>query len=331
MTALVLGSSISSTPIRTPYVYYDRSRIVLPNNAQNLNEAVGALPVTLSDSSKTRTFFCIYCKKHYAKFPQHLMVSHKNEPAVSQFMALPLGCPERRRLIETIRRNGDYMHNTESIHNSGNFYVARRSYGNYNSLNYLPCPSCKGFFKKSTLRLHHKKCGGENVGGKKSIHLGRSISRQLHAKACFTLRTRIFPILRDDECVNIIRYDFLAITLANYWCAMYADSHFDEMIRARLRLIGRLLLAVKSLGNSVTDFCSIMIPTKYDVVVAAINKVAGLNEQGTIYKAPTTATMLTTICKKAADIWQIECIKLNDFGKKKDAENFLHLFKYSSA
>ncbi|KAK5647975.1 hypothetical protein RI129_002867 [Pyrocoelia pectoralis] len=320
-------------PQRSPYVFYDRTQVVLPLDASDCNnETVRELAVDSVQEKKPRKYFCIYCKHLYTKFPQHLMVSHKTEPAVIQLMSLPAGSVDRRRLIETIRKKGDFIYNTEPGYNTGNFYVARRPLAyDHQSNDYLPCHSCKGFFRKSTLRIHFKKCARESNSGRSAVVLGRSISRQIHAKACFTLRTRIFPVLREDACVSIIRYDYLAITLANYWCSLYADPHYDEMIRARLRLIGRLLIATKTIDSTVTDFSSLITPSKYDVVITAINKVAGLNEMGTVYKAPTTATTLATICKKAADIWHIECLKLNNKQRKKEAQDFLSLFKFSSS
>ncbi|KAK4886628.1 hypothetical protein RN001_002899 [Aquatica leii] len=43
-------------------------------------------------------------------------------------MSLQAGSVERRRLIETIRKKGDFLYNTDPMYNTGNFYVARRPY-----------------------------------------------------------------------------------------------------------------------------------------------------------------------------------------------------------
>ncbi|KAK4886630.1 hypothetical protein RN001_002901 [Aquatica leii] len=308
---------------------YDRNVVVTPSHILNNRQVPDNIPVSFASTSNSRKYFCIYCNKLYAKFPQHLQTSHRNEPAVNMYMLLPKKSVERRKIIETIRRRGDFVHNTFADFNSGELFVARRSKSQFerDSKHYLPCPHCAAFFNKDTLRLHAKHCIPAKVTGQRNLlSKSRSLVCKIHPRASEFLKTKIFSILRDDDCVNIIRYDLLVILYGNYMCNKYSFQHHHDMIRNKLRSIGRLLIAAKQLDFTIIDFASMLTPEKFDITIVSIKQVGGINAANTHYKAPTTVLTLSTVCKQACNIWKTECIKCsNSIGKQK-VEDFLVLF-----
>ncbi|XP_031344680.1 uncharacterized protein LOC116171817 [Photinus pyralis] len=313
---------------------YDRNVVITPSHTSNA-QVLDNIPATaLSENKKTnpRKYFCVYCNKLYAKFPQHLQTSHRDEPAVKMYMFLPSKSPERRKIIETIRRRGDFVHNTSTDFNSGHLFVARRSHSqsDCNSKDYVPCPHCAAFFNKTTLRLHAKHCIPAKVTGQRNIlSASRSLLCKLHPRASEFLKTKIFSIFRDDDCVQSIRYDLLAVLYGNYMCNKYSLQHHHDMIRNKLRSIGRLLIVAKSMDSTIKDFVNLLTPEKFDVAIAAIKQVGGLNATNTHYKAPTTVLTLSTVCKQACNIWKTECIKNSDPIAKQKVEDFLVLFNVS--
>lgn len=54
------------------------------------------------------------------------------------------------------------------------------------------------------------------------------------------------------------------------------------MIRARLRLLGRYLIALRTKSENITDFASLYDPKFYDVAIVAVNSVAGFDEEENI-------------------------------------------------
>lgn len=68
---------------------------------------------------------------------------------------------------------------------------------------------------------------------------------RIHECANETVRKIVFPILREDDVTRCIRYDKLLIIYTNKLCIKYSHQHQHDMIRARLRLLGRFLMAVK--------------------------------------------------------------------------------------
>ncbi|KAF5272968.1 hypothetical protein FQR65_LT17269 [Abscondita terminalis] len=275
----------------------------------------------------TRKYFCVYCKKLFAKLPQHLIHCHVNEEAVANLLKIPPGSKDRKRILQSIRRQGDYEHNTYKEHFTGTLLVSRRSNVEANrNVKVVTCPECKGQFFSYCFYQHFKRCKPTYQKGKRdSLKLSKAVYQHLHPKACYNLIHRVFPVLREDACVTIMRYDELAICVMNDMCKIYSDQHFDDMIRAKIRLMGKLLLRTKELDNTVSDLASLITPTKYDLVTQAINDIAGLNREGTHYRAPSVATTLSTLCKRAANIWKVECLKKSDKQKKKNAEDFLSL------
>lgn len=117
--------------------------------------------------------------------------------------------------------------------------------------------------------------------------------------------------MRQDCHTDIIRYDELSIVYGNYLCNKYRKPHLQSMIRAKLRLIGRLLISIKDINKSVKDFASIFKPNFYDDIIAAVNKVAILGEDNT-YRSPATAFSYGTLLKKCAKLLINECIKKED-------------------
>lgn len=97
------------------------------------------------------------------------------------------------------------------------------------------------------------------------------------------------------------------------------------MIRARLRLLGRFLLALRNSNNNIEDFQSIYHPKFYDHCIEAINVVAGYSDEDKIYKTPAVASTLSTLIKQIANIFIAECIKKEDVEKKKLTKDFLKL------
>ncbi|KAF5274318.1 hypothetical protein FQR65_LT17042 [Abscondita terminalis] len=307
---------------------YNRDSVITPSYKDHERANVINMNISNSEVKGRRRHFCIYCKKIYAKFSQHLEISHRNEAAVKMFLLLPAKNIERRKIIETIRRRGDFEYNTSQKYQSEELLVARRSHSTFSreAKDYLPCPHCAAFFFNRTLRNHVKHCSLTVPRGGRSVKTrSRALLSNLHPAAGEILKTKIFPVLRDDNCVNIIRYDILAIVFGNFMCSKYASIHHHDMIRSRLRSIGRLLISAKTLDNTVKDFVDLLTPSKFDVAVAAIKQVGGVNENNTTFKAPTTVLTLSTLCKQASKLWASECIKTSDTEGQRKADDFLSL------
>ncbi|XP_039302307.1 uncharacterized protein LOC105204461 isoform X3 [Solenopsis invicta] len=270
--------------------------------------------------------FCYYCKKMLTKIARHFEQMHRDEEDVKKFMSLPKGNQERQKIIKNLRRKGNHLFNLDPAYNNGELIVCRRptESGKKTACDFICCTGCKGFFSKSNIRQHFRKCTQRCV--ERSVNkLGR-IQDRIHECANSILRNEVFPVLREDDIIRLIRYDELLITYGNKLCVKLTEHHHD-LIRSRLRLLGRFLQTLQEINKNVTDFYSIYHPSIYDDCITAINQLAGFNTNIKIYTAPSVASTLCPLLREVGNLGIAECIKHNKLEKKINIENFLKLYQ----
>ncbi|KAL6268345.1 hypothetical protein P5V15_001476 [Pogonomyrmex californicus] len=118
------------------------------------------IPTKLADTKK---YMCAFCHKMQAKIARHLESVHFKESDVQKFKYLRKGCSERRNIIDTLRKKGNFKFNIEKQYEEQGFIPCRRARVNNPKIltNYLACGNCEGYYLKSTIRHHLKKCTGQ--------------------------------------------------------------------------------------------------------------------------------------------------------------------------
>lgn len=84
------------------------------------------MSVETSNLKSGKRNYCVFCSKLQTQLARHLEMVHRNEPEVKKFAILPKNNPERRKIIDTLRRNGNFKYNTNSDVNDGQLIVCRR-------------------------------------------------------------------------------------------------------------------------------------------------------------------------------------------------------------
>lgn len=240
-----------------------------------------------------------------------------------------IGSKERRKIIDTLRNEGNFYYNNHEVTTDEEKIVCRRPQKNKPRpfKHYRVCPSCKGYFSKLSLHRHYRRCSSTAMGIRDILCKSKRIAGEVHAFAKKPLREMIFPSLRDDGVTNSIRYDEVVIIYGNWLCTKYKQRHLPSMIRSRLRLLGRFLIEIKAINPSITCMVDVFDPQKYDNMVEAINKVAGLNNDTGLYGAPSQALCLGTALKRIATIMASEYFKRGDSAKKKSIKDFKTLME----
>jgi len=74
---------------------------------------------------------------------------------IRKFAELPKGCLERRKIIETIRRRGEFEFNTNKMLNDGKLHDVRRPNAKFIKATneYGVCIKCHGFFSKISYEI----------------------------------------------------------------------------------------------------------------------------------------------------------------------------------
>lgn len=143
-----------------------------------------------------------------------------------------------------IRQKGNFIYNTDPHINKENLIVCRRPGKKLKrqAVDFIPCVKCKSFFSKNNIRHHFQSCASKLQYGQRNVKvIGRTVACRIHHSASATLRRMVFPVMREDTITQLIRYDELLIAYANKMCLKYCLQHQHDMIRARLRLLGRFL------------------------------------------------------------------------------------------
>lgn len=107
----------------------------------------------------------------------------------------------------------------------------------------------------------------------------------------------VMPRCRDDKIIRLIRYDQLIMEHGNKLCIKYPSPHHHDMIRQRLRQLGRFLLEIKQHCQDIDDLSSVYHPKCYRICIDVINILAGFDSSTKTYKIPSLATSLGTLLK----------------------------------
>ncbi|XP_074112130.1 uncharacterized protein LOC141535868 [Cotesia typhae] len=156
---------------------------------------------------------------------------------------------------------------------------------------------------------------------------GRAVTGYIHTDACELLREKIFPVLTDDDVVKCIKFDDLIIKFGNDLCHNYSLEHQHDMIRAKLRLLGKFKLKMIDIEkNPSLQLQDMFVPGLYNRCIEALRHIASWDIYQGYFKHPVTAQYLSALIKSTCNIARSEFIKTENEEKEKKAERFLHLW-----
>ncbi|KAL1005200.1 hypothetical protein UPYG_G00055880 [Umbra pygmaea] len=303
--------------------------------------------LTIKTCSKTKDgkrlydkkHFCIYCMKPNSKISRHLERKHGNEVDVVRACSFPKGSKKRSALLEELRNKGDYQHNILVLEEGkGQIVTWRQPPGNASIEDYLPCSHCLAFFVKSELWRHEASCRAKKEGKRpKSEEPGTR-------KRVQSLASHLIPISKSASqgCQKIIhkmQQDSVAFHIRNDpFICQFGDALFTERghelsqhgyISQRLREVGRLMVAVKKLDNSVQYLQDVCKPSRFELVVEAAKKVSGFNPDKNDYSKPSSVIRIGHSLTKAAECLANQSVINGDKDTHNDANNFVKLMTSS--
>ncbi|XP_059223940.1 uncharacterized protein LOC131997276 [Stomoxys calcitrans] len=316
---------------------YEPSSLLLDSNPlETLTEPTKPIqdPVKLNKlllknpNRKTKQHFCIFCNKLQSKLARHFFLKHKSEKQIKRAMAMPKKCSERLQILETLRKKGDFIHNTNQSKNSGILITTRQKLKSGETPDdYTCCKKCKGFFKIVNIRKHLKKCCGPgNKGNRKNLIEGRQLTQYIHPAASDLLKLEIFPVLNNDNLVKEIRYDELIIKFGNKLAEKLVPQHQHDQVRANMRLLGRFVIEMKKISPDVKELKDIYKPYLYDNAVLALRNTAKWNMH-TGFATPSVASSLSTLIKKCGHTQKSEFVKCQNSDLKDQLNDFMTLWE----
>lgn len=308
------------------------SKSVIPEEKLQVEESRGP-------KGQGKYHFCIFCKKLQSQIARHLLTVHKNEEEVKKFSCMPVKNEERLSLIARLRKKGDFLFNTsEDYNSSGKMITVRRArvkkdleghvYSTRATSDFVNCPNCRGFYSITYLRHHFPKCNGSKILTARTLlqESARKLCR-VHPDAGRKMRKRIIPVLtKGTVLTNTIKYDRLIILFGNLQCLRYKEEHLDEMIRSKLRLLGKLVIAAKEINSSIVDLASLYHPSHFKTVLESALKVSKYNQKTERLESPSNATNIGTLIKKCSQILECEYLALEKPEERKSVKDFMKVF-----
>lgn len=234
---------------------------------------------SLGKTGKSKHHFCYYCKTMQLSIARHLERKHSKEELVKNFTSLQKRSEERRKLIDVIRKKGDFLHNTDKNYNQGYLITVRRVQdGKKNSEDMVKCPNCYGFYVQDNMRHHYPECTGSKLRGSRTMlqEACRKL-RRVHQDASYKMVHTILPILRKNcQVTSTVKFDRLIILFGNWICVKYKKPHQDDMIRSQLRLLGNLVVVLRNLDSQIQELADVFYPKRFDIFLKAVQKFVNL-------------------------------------------------------
>lgn len=239
---------------------------------------------------------------------RHLRAKHRNEEQVKAFLTLPKQSAERKNLVSKIRKEGNYIHNTNPNFNTGTLITCRRqlSRNTNTAISYIHCPQCKGSFSKNNIRHHYQKCNTEHKPNRREISvLGRYLEGYVHNRASEDLKKFVLPYFQDDEIRSLIVYDELIILMGNHFVQTYAEGW--QRTRSDMRYLAKLKKELLQSDDVFKELSTMFSPVYYQLVIESVEKCAGFDENTRQCKKPAVVRKLFPLLIKALNLWQVEC------------------------
>lgn len=274
---------------------------------------------------------CFYCNKLVAKLARHLERKHINEIDVTKILSFPKKSKSRLVLIEKLRNQGNFQHNTEILKiGKGNIIPKKRPKKSELIDDYLPCDKCGGFFKKYSLARHQKICvykkvilNNRNVRSRCSLLLP-----DINSFASENLKKFILSKMIDDKITLIIKNDPLILKFGNkLFSTKGHESHLHSYISQKMREVGRFLFFVFQENPNIKNLEDCLIPSNFPLIVKAVKKLAKFDENTNKFGIPSLALKSGHNINKCLAILIGENLIKGDTEGKKKLENLSKLME----
>ncbi|XP_074039988.1 uncharacterized protein [Leptinotarsa decemlineata] len=283
------------------------SDMIANDNYDNTSSACTSTPTTYQDKENSvvykrrRKHHCAYCDVQVNNFARHLERQHGDELEVGRFLALDKKDPNRKRIINKIRKEGDFI--------SGNCIpVQKRKFDNNkgaSSDTLLPCIHCKGYYMKNTLRRHVARCSlNAEKKNNNRRHRHQSDSQTLLAGYFGPndpLRiSGVLQSLKADIVSLVAKRDKIICEVGRRYVKCHKERHLISVAKRYMRRLARIVIEVrKILEDKSLTLASLLHPTKFKYIVIAVKSITNYDAGQKAFGSPSFALQMGTLIKKA--------------------------------
>ncbi|XP_039525901.1 uncharacterized protein LOC120478179 [Pimephales promelas] len=136
----------------------------------------------------------------------------------------------------------------------------------------------------------------------------------------------MLAVMKDDEITATVRSDYSILQLAHSFFNKHGqDPTKYDYIRQTLRESGRLLLILRK-EFSIHTLEDAVRPAHFDVVIKAVKKVSGYDDEKHCYRTPSLALKLGHSLQKVSDILHCRALMAQDSNLIKSTQSFKTLY-----
>lgn len=263
-------------------------------------------------SSVNKKNYCYICGKPQSKFTRHLKIHEKTNVDVARVLALPKCSKERKTMLDKLRNKGNYEHSSGVLASgTGLLKLRHKPKEKYKSEDYVPCMYCPAMFLRRDLWRHVRNCLSKPVEDRAEPGRTRvlSLATMSNAAPCQQISLgvwKLLTVMKDDDISAAVRSDFCTLQLAQSFFNKHGqDPTKYDYIRQKLREVGRLLLILRR-EFSIQTLEDAVRPANFKVLIQAVKKVSGFNDEITPTRLQALLSSWVTHCKRSVTLYTAE-------------------------
>ena len=321
--------------IPVSYVGYDQQQLKFLHTFSFFSP----ITVAVDQARGRKKQACCYCGELTPKLPRHMSRNHPKEEHVVAALRFPSGSTERKAMWHKLRSQGNYHHNMTVMDiDQGELIVARKPNfsGHTHSPNeFLPCPYCRGFYRRQELWKHTAACvmkpnDDQSTEIQKQVQVTSKLMLfgALH-KDSGNMLNSVLATMRNDEVTLIARNDSLIMGVGKMLVEKHGAYKAQDTSQT-MRELSRLLQQLRTTGpNSNAPLSNFIRPSMFDRVVSAVKTLCafevtdGQQNVGT----PSLALKIGYVLKRCVNIVIGQALRVDDEATERSAKNFRRLLE----
>lgn len=255
---------------------------------------------------------CTFCFEEVGHFARHLFTKHASEDIIKKISMFPLKSNERRMAIIALRKKGNFLLNQEQnklkpVRNPPEIMTKKAD--TINTKNYYPCVHCLGYYKKSYLWRHKKKChaklDSKNTSRKQHLSEAQTLLASTGLLGDFLKNSRlkadVFSIMRGDEISLTAKQDPLICLFGQSLLAKHKRKQMNVAVSNKMREVARLKIALQK-STTITNLMEVLKPEMYNNILASCKIISGYDNESKRFQASSLPLHLGTSLKFICNI-----------------------------
>ena len=203
---------------------------------------------------------------------------HPKKEDVAVALSCPSGSAERKAVWHKLRSRGNFHHNMTVMDiGEGDFIVARKPNQslarNVTVKDVLPCPYCRGFYRRQELWKHTTSCklkSDEKSEMQKHIQVSSKLILLGGRKGNNDMLNNVLATMRSDEVSDVAKSDEIILGVGKLLVEKHGIAKAQDTTQTTRELSRLLIKLRKTEHNPQAQLLNFIVPTMFDKVMEAV-------------------------------------------------------------